>query len=102
MNGIEQKKNKYGFLISSCIFYNFYLGTLISLPKNRAFKNNLLVPYQAPLKLGLSANNIALPLPKGLTNNDADGLIKNSKLFLDTNPSICGFSVYFTTVAYAL
>ena len=30
------------------------------LPKKIAFRNNLLVPYHEPLKLGLSANNITL------------------------------------------
>ncbi len=65
-----------------------YLGTLISLPKNKAFKNSLFVPYQAPLKFGLSANSITLPEPIGLTNKEADGFIKFSKLFLETNPSI--------------
>jgi hypothetical protein len=78
--------------------YFYYSGTVISLPKNKAFKNNLLVPYHAPLKLGLSANKTALPLPIALTNNDAEGLIKLSKLFLDIKPSIRGFSVYFATV----
>ncbi len=42
------------------------------LPRNSAFKNNLLVPYQDPLKFGLSANKITLPLPIFETIRDAD------------------------------
>ena len=48
-------------------------GTEMWLPRNNAFKNSLLVPYQAPLKFGLSANKITLPFPMGLTNKQADG-----------------------------
>ena len=33
------------------------------MPKNIAFRNNLLVPYHVPLKFGLSANTTTLPVP---------------------------------------
>ena len=45
----------------------------IKFPKNKAFKISLFVPYQAPLKLGLSANIMALPFPTGLTTREAEG-----------------------------
>jgi len=67
-------------------------------PKNNAFKNKRLVPYQAPLKFGLSANIIARPLPIGLTIKDADGFKNILRLSLEIYPSICGFLVYFATV----
>ena len=44
-------------------------------PRNNAFRNNLFVPYQAPLKFGLSENIIALPLPILETNNETVDLI---------------------------
>ena len=40
--------------------------------KNIALRNNLLVPYQVPLKLGLSANNITLPSSISETINEAE------------------------------
>ena len=52
--------------------YSLILGTEILSPKNIAFKNNLFVPYQEPLKFGFSANNIALPEPTLLTIIEAD------------------------------
>ena len=41
-----------------------YLGTEIFDPKKIAFKNSLFVPYQVPLKFGLSAKSTTLPEPK--------------------------------------
>ena len=59
-------------VFNKSLLINFFERSYL-LQKNKAFKNNLLVPYHAPLKLGLSANRTALPLPIGLINIDADG-----------------------------
>jgi hypothetical protein len=37
-------------------------------PKNKALKNNLLVPIQVPLKLGLSIKLMIRPCPTGDKN----------------------------------
>jgi hypothetical protein len=49
----------------------------ILLPKNIALRNNLFVPYQVPLKFGLSANSIALPNPILETISEAEPGIKS-------------------------
>ena len=48
-----------------------------------AFKNSLFVPYQLPLKLGLSANKTTLPEFILDTNKDADPGIKFFRLFFE-------------------
>lgn len=61
-------------IISPALFlaYCTIEGTVILLPKNSAFKNSLFVPYQKPLKFGLSANKITLPAPSAPTSIAAD------------------------------
>ena len=65
-------------------------GNEINDPKNNAFKNILLVPYQVPRKLGLSENIITLPWPSVTSkaekqlNLDAIGGV----LILKSNPLI--------------
>jgi hypothetical protein len=51
---------------------------VISDPKNNAFRNNLFVPNQVPLKLGSSANMITLPDPSLPTIIDADFFTRSS------------------------
>ena len=60
------------------------------LPRNSAFKNNLLVPYQDPLKFGLSANKTTLPLPIFETIRDADDFKYFSIFFFEIYPSMWG------------
>ena len=65
-------------------------------PRNIAFRNSLFVPYHAPLKLGLSANITAIPLPTFYTTNETDLFIFDL-FFSVRNPSIRGSSEYLTT-----
>ena len=48
-----------------------YFGTDIFAPKKIAFKKSLFVPYQVPLKFGLSAKSTTLPKPESETIKDA-------------------------------
>ena len=50
-------------------------------PKNIAFRKSLFVPYQVPLKFGLSAKSITLPEPAPETIKDAEPLRLFSILF---------------------
>ena len=58
------------------------------MPKNIAFRNNLLVPYHVPLKFGLSANTTTLPDPTLEIIIDADPGIKSSRLVSEIYPSM--------------
>ena len=72
------------YIITFIMFLNknhYLFRNIYFFSKKNAFKNQLFVPYQAPLKLGLSANKTILPFPIALTTNDADGLMNFSKLF---------------------
>ena len=61
---IEQQlvKNSYPAIQKKIHKYYSGFGTLSCDPKNKALKNNLFVPNQAPLKFGLSANRTTRPL----------------------------------------
>ena len=66
-------------------------------PKNMAFKNILLVPYQVPLKFGLSEKSISLPWPSGLNNTAAEF----ATFFISDlcrYPPMSGVGVYCATV----
>ena len=69
-------------------------------PSNIAFRNNLLVPYHDPLKLGLLENRIALPEPIFDTINETVLSIFLA-LFSVIKPSINGLGVYLTTDEYS-
>ena len=53
-------------------------------PKKIAFKKSLFVPYQVPLKFGLSAKSTTLPEPEPETIKDAAPFKLFSMFFLDT------------------
>lgn len=63
------------------IIYRAVAGFIMS-TKNRLFKNNLFVPYQKALKLGLSVNEIIFPAPKTETLTTAV-FLSFSKFSLD-------------------